>query len=242
MKRFARQIRLVLVLGILSTLLGGCLYPNERRGENQIPHETYVEMTQTAIEKFQADTGILPIVTRDVNTPFFEKYEIDFNKLTPKYLPDAPANAFEKGGLFKYVLIDVETKPLVKLIDLGTVSTVREVQQAVSNYIEFHQELPIDKDLGNGYYTIKLDKISLASRHKQVESFYTHQLNSYIMNAKGEVGIDYASDLATLIRENKLEIPKDTDPRYVVARNSFFVPIKSFPYKMENGEPVLMKL
>jgi hypothetical protein len=229
-----------LMLAVLAVLLGGCLYPDERKLENQIPSTFYLEATQRAVEQYQKDTGVLPIVTKPLDTPIFEKYEIDFRFLMPKYMPDAPGNSFEKGGLYKYVLIDVDTKPQVKLIHLGMVSKVADVQQAVDRYRSNRGKLPIERDLGNGYYTIAFGKIGM--QETQVPSTAGNQLLPLIMNEKGEVGIDYAADIATLLRNNKVQVPPNTDPRYVLARESMFVPAKSFPYELVDREPKLLRL
>lgn len=235
-----QAIGFILAVTTIMLLLSGCLYPKERRMENQVPNTFYLEATQKAIEQYQQETGVLPIVTKPLETPIFEKYEIDFSKLMPKYLPDVPANAFEKGGVYKYVMIDVETKPTVRLIHLGIVSKVADVQQAVNRYRHEKGSLPIKQDLGNGYYLIDFQAIRM--KEVQVNSMVSQMLLPLIMNGKGEVGIDYAADIAAILRNSKKEVPADTDPRYVVARESVFVPVKSFPYSMKNGEPVLLKL
>ncbi|MBY0084416.1 MULTISPECIES: hypothetical protein [Brevibacillus] len=235
-----KSFKLVFSLTILSSLLSGCLYPDERRAENQIPSTFFVEATQKAIEQFQKDTAVLPIVTKSLDTPIFEKYEIDFRKMIPKYMPDVPGNAFEKGGVYKYVLIDVETKPTVKLIHLTAVSTVADVQSEVDRYKGHFEKLPVLADLGNGYYSIDHERLGLKAW--QVPSTMGTYLLPLVMNAEGQVGIDYASDIAQLLRDTKVTVPEKTDPRYVLARNSMFVPAKSFPYEMVNGEPQLLKL
>ncbi|MFD2371781.1 hypothetical protein ACFSO0_17805 [Brevibacillus sp. GCM10020057] len=235
-----KPVRLLLCLTIISALLSGCMYPDERRAENQVPSAFYLEATQKAVEQFQKDTAVLPIVTKPLDTPIFEKYEIDFLKMRPKYLPDAPGNSFEKGGIYKYVLIDVETKPQVRLLNLSAVSIVADVQSAVNRYRNFYNKLPVKEDLGNGYY--RIDHEELGVKTWQVPSTLGNTLLPLVMNAQGEVGIDYAADIATVLRDTKATVPKNTDPRYVFARESMFVPAKSFPYEMVNGEPRLLKL
>ncbi|WP_411504238.1 hypothetical protein [Brevibacillus centrosporus] len=235
-----KSFKLMLSLTLLSVLLSGCLYPDERKAENQVPSTFYLEATQKAIEQFQKDTAVLPIVTKPLDTPIFEKYEIDFRKMTPRYMPDVPGNAFEKGGVYKYVLIDVETKPAAKLLNLGAVSTVADVQSAVNRYRNFYNKLPVKDDLGNGYFTIDHEEIGVKTW--QVPSTLGNSLLPLVMNANGEVGIDYAADIAQVLRDTKAAVPKNTDPRYVFARESMFVPAKSFPYEMVNGEPRLLKL
>lgn len=235
-----KSFKLVISLTILSSLLSGCLYPDERRAENQIPSTFFVETTQKAIEQFQKDTAVLPIVTKPLDTPIFEKYEIDFRKMIPKYMPDVPGNAFEKGGVYKYVLIDVDTKPTVKLIHLTAVSTVADVQSEVDRYKGHFEKLPVLADLGNGYYSIDHDRLGLKAW--QVPSTMGTYLLPLVMNAEGQVGIDYAADIAQMLRDTKVTVPEKTDPRYVLARNSMFVPAKSFPYEMVDGDPRLLKL
>lgn len=239
--RLFQHSMLTLLMVVVSSVLSGCLYPEERKLENQVPSTFYLEASQKAIEQFQADTGVLPIVTKSLDTPIFEKYEVDFRTLMPKYLPDVPANAFEKGGIYKYVLIDVEQKPLVRLIHLGVVSKVADVQTAVNRYLKNKGKLPAEKDLGNGYFTI--NGKAIGTSQLAVNSVMSNQLLPLIMNAKGEIGIDYAADIATMLRNNpKLQVQANTDPRYVMARESMFVPIKSFPYELVNGEPQLLQL
>ncbi|GAA4709137.1 hypothetical protein [Brevibacillus fulvus] len=228
------------MLACLSLLFSGCMYPKERRAENQVPSSFYLEATQKAVEQYQTETGVLPIVTKPLDTPIFEKYELDFSRLMPKYLPDAPANSFERGGVYKYVLIDPETKPTVRLINLSVVSKVADVQQAVDRYLANRGKLPIGEDIGNGYFRIDFDAIGMDE--VQVPSMASNQLLPLIVNAKGEVGIDYAADIAVILRNSKAEVPPNTDPRYVAARESMFVPAKSFPYEMVKDEPRLLKL
>jgi len=238
-KRMWQHGAFIGIMTMVSSVLTGCLYPEERLAQNQVPSSYYLEASQKAIEQYQADTGVLPIVTKPLETPIFEKYEVDFRMLMPKYVPDVPANAFEKGGIYKYVLVDVETKPLVRLINLAAVSKVADVQTAVNRYVSNYGKLPVEKDIGNGYFTIAGKAIGV--QDVQVNSSITNQWLPLIMNERGEVGIDYAADIAITLRNNpKLQVPAQTDPRYVLARESMFVPIKSFPYEMVNGEPHLL--
>lgn len=241
LQSWRKTLRLVGSLTLLSVIMTGCLYPDERRAENQVPSTFFLEATQKAVEQFQQETSVLPIVTKPLETPIFEKYEIDFRKMIPKYMPDVPGNSFEKGGVYKYVLVDVETKPAVKLINLAAVSTVADVQSAVDRYRGYFQKLPVKADLGNGYFSIDVDEIGV--KVWQVPSTVGNYLLPLVMNADGQVGIDYAADIATMLRNNsKATVPKNTDPRYVLARESMFVPAKSFPYEMVDGEPKLLKL
>jgi len=239
MNNVYKHTGLLLLCILVTSLLSGCLYPEERRVENQMPSAFYLEAAQKAVDQYRTDTGILPIVTKPLDTPIFEKYEVDFRALVPKYLPDIPANAFEKGGIYKYVIVDPETQPAVKLIHLGMVSKVADIQQAVLRYQQNKQKLPIDQDLGNGYYTIHFGLIG--KKVMQVESLVGNHLLPLVMNKEGVVGIDYAADISTVLRSQpQLQVPANTDPRYTVVREIPFVLAKSFPYVMQAGEPQLM--
>jgi len=233
-----KAFALVLLL-CLTSLLGGCLYPEERRAENQVPSTVYLEMVQKAVEQFQAESGVLPIVTKPFDTPVFEKYEIDFNRLIPRYLPDYPGNSFEKGGIYKYVLIDVETNPTVRLIHLGIVSQVADVQQAVDRYFSYYGQWPLGEQVASGYYRVDFAKLN--TDPQQVTSMVSNQLLPFVINEQGVVGIDYAADIAAVIRSAKVTVPANSDPRHVLARESMYVPVKSFAYAMKEGEPVLVQ-
>ncbi len=121
-------------LVIISVVLSGCMYPNEKLTQNQIPYKDQIQSVQTAVDSFKKDNGgILPIKTREANTPIYQKYPIEFKKLTPKYLAEPPGNAFESGGVFQYVLVDVETNPTVKLFDLRMADTIRDIQLRIKS-------------------------------------------------------------------------------------------------------------
>ena len=71
--------------------------------------------------------GLLPIKTRELETDIYIKYPIEFSKIVPAYTEKIPSNAYETGGIYQYVLIDVETNPTVKLVDLRSAERIREL-------------------------------------------------------------------------------------------------------------------
>ncbi len=80
-------------------LLTGCLYPENRKTENRVPYEEQLQSVQTAIEEFQkATNGLLPIETKEADTPVYQKYVIDFKRLSPRYLHDVPSTSYEGGA------------------------------------------------------------------------------------------------------------------------------------------------
>ena len=111
----------------LSLLLTGCV-PQDDLTQNTIPYEDQLQSVQTAIKQFQEDKGgILPIKTLDQTTPIYHKYPIDFKRLVPEYMAEPPSNAYESGGVFQYVIIDAESNPTVKLVDLRIADLISEI-------------------------------------------------------------------------------------------------------------------
>ncbi|WNR47072.1 hypothetical protein [Paenibacillus roseipurpureus] len=240
--RNLRQGRGVYLSLILVILLSGCAYPQELRKENQINPAEFITVVQQAIDTFQEKTGVLPIKNSDMSTPLYEKYVIDFAKLQKSSLLSAvPANAFESGGIFIYVLVDAETKPKVKLMDLSAYQSVEDVQKKVNDYIAKHggampQEVAINDSFA--YVDFKL----LGMKEPEIKSVYNRKnAVTYILNSHtGGVAIDYARDIQTFIQNNALgnSIKPDQDLRQILIDKSYFVPIRSVPYTWMNNQPM----
>ncbi|MDQ0350865.1 hypothetical protein J2R98_000668 [Alkalibacillus filiformis] len=98
----------IIFLLVFTLLLSGCLYPNERMQENQATNEEQLAAVQQAVEEFrERNNGILPIHTRDQDTPLFIKYPVNFNALKEEnILGETPGNAYEQGGYYSYVIVD----------------------------------------------------------------------------------------------------------------------------------------
>lgn len=64
------------------SILTGCMYPRENMKQSAIPYEDQLQVVQKAINTYKEQTdGLLPIKTRDMSTPIYQKYPIDFQKL-----------------------------------------------------------------------------------------------------------------------------------------------------------------
>jgi adenine-specific DNA methylase len=229
---------LILSLLILFTL-SGCLYPEERKTQNRMPYQDQITAVQTAVENFQKDTGVLPIKTKEADTDIYQKYLIDFNKLVPKYMQEPPGNSFEKGGTFQYVLINVETKPTVKLADLVLTDKVQDVQVALNIYMAKHQYPPFKKIEAQGRYTLDYKKLGF-KEDPFVKSPFTGKKLPLMVNGDAKIFIDYRRDLNPAIESYKDELDKHEDIRHLLAEHSFFVPIYSVPYQAENNKPVFL--
>jgi hypothetical protein len=221
-------------------LLTGCMYPNELRKENQVAGTEFILLVQNAVDQYKAKTGVLPIKNSEVTTPIYEKYPIDFKKLKDRYLSTVPANAFENGGSAVYVLVDAETKPTVKLMDIKSFQMTVEVQQLVDEYKRSHGgQLPKGETLAPGFYSVNFTQME--KKQREVASVYTRQLQlSFMMNEAGQVAIDYAPELMRYIDKKQLQgqLKEGQDLRALLVQDSYFIPARSFPYHWQNGQPV----
>ncbi|RHW39325.1 hypothetical protein D1B33_00295 [Lysinibacillus yapensis] len=230
------HVRLVFVLALATLILSGCLFPEDQKAENQVPDEVQLASVQKAIDEYQADTGVLPIKTRDMDTDIFIKYPIDFEKLVPNYLAKSPANSYEQGGLFQYIIWNPEEKPTVKLVDLRTAETIRELKiRFMGTYYPTFKEKITDY-----IYSIDFEKIGY-KEDLTVPSPYSNNLLPLIVTTEGEIYIDYSVDLNLFLKENQLTPTPGEDIRILLVDAYPVVPAYSLPYTVdENNEPVYM--
>lgn len=235
MKKIIFTIQFIL----LTLVLSGCLYPEDKLTKNQVPNEYQVESVQQAIDNYQKDTGVLPIKTRDMETPIYEKYPVDFDKLVPQYLPELPGNAYENGGVFLYVLVDVEENPTIKLVDLLTVDKVQELQMRLDMYRQQHKYPPIKKVLADGRFLPNYEKMGI-EEDPTVKSPFTGNLLPLIINADAKVYVDYSMDLFQFMKNGEVDLQEGKDIRNILVEKSYFVPVKSLPYTIKDNEPIFL--
>lgn len=244
--KIARNLLLDRWLGItllcMVLLLSGCAYPQEMRKENQINPAEFITVVQQAIDLYHEKNGVLPIKNSEMTTPLYEKYVIDFPKLKKtNLLSTVPANAFESGGIFIYVLVDVETKPVVKLMDLSAYQSTQDVQKMVDDYKVKHEgKLPPGIAINEAFDYVDFEK--LGKKSPDIKSVFNRKnVISYLLNKQtGEVAIDYAMDIALMIQNNSLgsSIKPDEDLREILVKKSYFVPIRSYAYLWQNNQPM----
>src|SRR5699024_19672 len=219
--------------------LTGCLFPDSEKAKNKVPNEEQLESIQLAVENYQKETGgLLPIKTKESDTPLFQKYLIDFSKLKEHHLiTDIPGNAFENGGIYQYTIIDPEGDPQVKLIDLRLSEAIRKINVKLDIYRDEHIYPPFGKEIEEGLYDIDYKKLGLKNPQKVVSPYSKENL-PIIMDRDGELYIDYRIDLYNALNEYDHNYKNGDDIRYILAENTPFVPVYSLPYTVENGEPV----
>jgi hypothetical protein len=232
-----KKISTVMIF-FLMILLSGCMYPENELSKNQIPYEDQILAVQTAVNNFQKDNGgILPIKNKDADTQIYQKYPIDFGRIVPKYMADPPGNAYENGGIFQYVIIDAETSPSVKLIDLRMSETIQDINIRLQT-----QKYPPFKDkIADNVYTIDYKKLGYKEAPYAV-SPYSNQNLSFIINGNGEIFVDYRSDLYSALKKNELNFKPGEDIRSILTKDSMFVPAFSTPYTIDSktNEPVFL--
>ncbi|MDE3839410.1 hypothetical protein C0966_08590 [Bacillus methanolicus] len=224
------------LLIILAVILSGCMYPKEKLAENQVPYDDQVQSVQSAVDRFQKDNGgILPIKTRDASTPIYQKYPIDFQKIVPKYMAEPPGNSYESGGIFQYVLVDVETNPTVKIFDLRIAETIREINLR----IKAAGYPPYKEKLAENLYSIDFKKLGYKEEPVAI-SPYSNQNLPFVVTGNAEVFVDYRSDLYKALQTTKHSYKPGDDIRELLVKNSVFVPAYSLPYTIDpkTNEPI----
>jgi hypothetical protein len=232
------KIRIFIPVILVLLTLTGCMYPEEKLVQNQVPYKDQLDSVQSAVDQYkEANGGLLPIKTKDAETPIYQKYPIDFKKIVPRFIAEAPGNAYENGGLFQYVLVDAETDPTVKLLDLRMAETIREIKMRInaSGYPPFKEQI------AENVYTLDFKKIGYKEEPVVVSPF-TNQNLHFIISAEGEIYVDYRSDLYQAIKSSKKELEEGEDIRDILVDNSMFVPAYSLPYTIdeETNEPVFL--
>ncbi len=226
-----------LLLAGAMIILTGCNFPEERKAENLIPYEEQIASVQRAVEQYQEEnSGILPIKTTDMNTHIYIKYPIDFSKLAPQYMASPPGNAYESGGVFQYVLIDVEENPTVKVFDLRIAEKIRDMRFRIKT----QGYPPFKEAIADNVYS--LDQSKLGYKEEQyITSPYTNNHLPLVITGKGEVFVDYRSDLYLALQEKEHSFKPGDDIREILYDDSVIVPAYSLPYTIdENNEPVYM--
>lgn len=213
-------------------VLSGCLYPEAEKRKNSGPMDVHITSVADAIMRYHKETRVYPILNSTLQTPIYEKYIIDMNKLYPNYLGYLPANAFESGGPHLYVLVDMEHNPTVKLIDLTTSSKVESMQRLINEYKFSKGEYPFGEATSSFTYTIDYQKLKVSVPEVQ-SPFSGKSLPLHITN-KGEVIVDYTLDIG--IYMNQGYTFNGDDVRGILVQNSFFVPVKSVRYEWVNNE------
>ncbi|WP_042145682.1 hypothetical protein [Paucisalibacillus sp. EB02] len=236
-----RHTYILIAITSLLLLLSGCAYPSSELKKNQTPNQAQLDMVQSAIEDYQERTsGLLPIRTKPNETPIFEKYLIDFNLLKEQgSLTEIPGNAYENGGIYQYAILNPETNPQVKIIDLRITDELRSVLLRINTYRDKNLYPPYGEKVGTDVFTVDYEKIGLDSP-PVVESPYSDALLPIVMDSKGSIYVDYRIDLNNALKEYDHSFKEGDDIRYLLAEHTPFLPAYSLPITIKDNEPVFL--
>ncbi|WP_033544144.1 hypothetical protein [Planococcus sp. CAU13] len=232
-----KAVFLFLLLAI-PLFLSACMYPESERAESLMPHEDQLISVQDGVNKYRnASGGLLPIKTRDMDVDQYIKYPIDFSKIVPAHISKIPPNAFETGGIFQYVLVDVEENPSVKLVDLRIPETIRTVNVRKSAN---GGKAPIAEIVADNVYRFNYNLMGF-KEEPTVLSPYSGRNLPLVVTGSGDVYVDYSMDLFTALQEYEGELEEGQDIRFLLYEDHPVVPAYSLPYTIdENREPVFM--
>lgn len=238
MKVFMKKSAIVFFLSFV-LLLTGCMYPGDQETSGDIPYADQIELIQRAVDSYQeASGGLLPIKTKDLETDIYIKYPIDFEKIVPAYTEKIPSNAYEKGGIFQYVLFDVETNPTVKLVDLRAAERIRELnlRKNINN-----GSIPHKDEIGHHVFEIDFKTMGFTNP-LTVPSPYSETQLPIVVGGDGIFYVDYSIDLHRILSEEKPDVKPGEDIRFLLEENSPVLPAYSRPYTVnEDNEPTFMK-
>ena len=231
-----KKIMLSLTI-MLAILLSGCMYPSDEKAVRENPYADQVETVQKAVDSYhETNNGLLPIKTRDLETDRYIKYPIDFSKIVPAFTEKIPSNAYENGGIFQYILVDVDENPTVKLVDLRTAERIRELHLRR----QINGNLPFKEAVGENVYEIDYKKMGFEAP-LMIESPYSTAQLPIIVSGDGNFYVDYSIDLNRILNEQNPEVKPGDDIRFLLEEESLVVPAYSLPYTVnEQNEPVFM--
>lgn len=235
MKKFAA----VLFLSF-SLLLTGCnIYSVDEETQVDIPYPEQIDSVQLAVNTYQENSGgLLPIKTKELETDKYIKYPIDFTQIVPKYSEKIPSSAYEKGGLFQYVLMDVEENPTVKVVDLRSAERIRELnlRKSINN-----GSIPFKDEIGDGVFEIDFKTMGFDSP-LTVKSPYSDVQLPIVVGGDGHFYVDYSIDLNRILTEENPDVTQGEDIRYLLEEISPILPAYSLPYTVnEQNEVIFMK-
>lgn len=236
----SKLITAIVMLIVCSTILQGCLYPKELHKGNQGAAKDGVFRVQHAVEQYQKEKeGMLPIVTAGETTPRYEKFIVDFRMLKKaEVLDEVPVNAFESGGTDTYIILNEETNPTIRLMDVMTAQRVNDLQRMVELAQRKQGQVPKGEQLYPGYYLIPLKDIGAGEA--VVKSPYSGLELTFMVDESGRVYVDYAQDIMQLVArtEQSEELKQLPDMRTALVDAGLYSPIKSVAYVWNNDAPV----
>ncbi len=227
----------ILLLSMI-LILTGCLYPDEKRVENQVPFEEQINLVEQAVVQYRLENQVLPVRYSEKETNSFQQYLIEFHKLVPRYIQNAPGNSFENGGVYQYVLVNVEEDPKVKLIDLTITRRIQDFQRTVNEYRRKNRFAPVEEVVSTNVFLLDHEKLNLEEAPTVNSPFHPDHRLPLLMDGNGTVIVDYTLDLNYALNKFEHQLQPGDDIRSILVEYFFFVPQNSVPYTLEDGKVV----
>ncbi|MFC4617816.1 hypothetical protein ACFO4N_03630 [Camelliibacillus cellulosilyticus] len=232
-----RKLYIVFIAMALVVVVSGCGAPGGTAEQNHIAYKSQITAVQEAVNDYKKDTGVLPIKNSTETTPIYKKYRIDFKRLVPQYMDEAPSNAYESGGVYQYVLVDAEKHPQVKVFDLSLDNQVEDIQSKIQVYRASHHFSPLGGIIRDGVYKIDFKQLGYKKPPTVTSPYSGHPLG-FIMDKSSKVYIDYLPDVRQAVKKSGKSYPADVDLRALLIDQSQYVPVDSLPYVMNDGQVV----
>jgi hypothetical protein len=236
---WTKRISILALMAMLLVTLSGCLYPEDQRASKDVSAREAILTVQDAVDRYKRDTGLLPIENAEESDPLYEKFQVDFGKLQRMdYLASIPTIAYENGGSFKFLIIDEETKPLIKLMDLSVYQTVNDVQRRSDEYRTQHRNaMPVGDEQYPGFRVVDYGK--LGGAEPVIVSMYSRHPLVLLADGKGTIYADYGADILTAAKKSgKTASAANADLRRILVDASYYVPVKSPVYHWSGNDPI----
>lgn len=232
-KRYTRWMWGSFVMAVVF-FVTGCMYPEEERQQPTTDVSTFVRAVQDSVNSYMNDNTNEPLVSTDnpSSTEIFRS--ISLRDLYPRYLTELPTNSFEMGGNDLYVLVTVDDKPTVKLVDLRFKEQLDETQLAYDRYMRNNKEAPRGELLADGIYVLDTTKLNL--KNDTIRSMFSSQQLKFLVSADGKVSVDYMPDINEYLRLNPTDRKPGEDLRYVLAKHSLYAPFAANSYFLNNDQ------
>ncbi|QZA32348.1 hypothetical protein [Hydrogenibacillus sp. N12] len=175
--------------------LGGCLSPGAPAVED-LPRD--VARVQSAVDAYVAARNALPVARPLDDADRITGVPLDMSALYPTFLDPIPSSAFERGGVYRYVLVPLGEGMAVRLADLRIADAVERVQRAVAAFHRATGRLPVAEEKGPDELVIDYGALHLA-KPALISPYSGHALG-LMLTRDGRVYADYLLDLALLLR------------------------------------------
>jgi hypothetical protein len=236
--KFLSFAKLILSISFVVALTA-CMYPEDEKVETTVDITSLVRKVQEAVDSYRIDRNQQPIIV-DEQLAATEIYKtLDLRELYPRYLQEYPENSFEMGGTSQYVLTQIDNQYKVKIIDLSFKEQLNETQAAYDRYMRNRTKAPLGEKRGDDLYLLDPEPLNL--KKTTIKSMFSNRQLNFLVSSSGVVTVDYLSDITDYLDLNPNDRVPNRDLRDVLAKHSFYAPLASNVYRLENKQIQIYK-